>query len=181
MLCPTATVTTLRTGTGTDTETGTAPCTGQPVTDMDSSTMHCCLQGPTLPPTWTASRLSLLPCCVAECAMVADATTAVRRETSPQSTVTTRSNRTSSSSQTTRASDSSSVRYPALMEDDASAGTSAGVHQTPLGSFATCQPRPLLDPTLQTRMPTTRVQNLPLSPCILYHCPTSKCPSTHPW
>lgn len=162
-----------------DTETGTAACTDPPATDTDSSTMRCYLQGQILPPTWTASRSSSLRCCAAGCATAGVATTAVRRETSPQSTVTTRSSRTSS--QPTRASDSSSVRSPALMEDDASAGTSAGVLQTPPGSFATCLLRPPSDPTLKTRMSTTRDQNLHLSPCILYHCPISKCPSTHPW
>lgn len=67
-----------------------------------------------------------------------------------------------------------SVRYPVSTEDGASAGTSAGARRTPRGSFATCRPRLPPDPLLTaTRMPT-RGQNLPPTPCTLYHCPISK-------
>lgn len=65
----------------------------------------CAFQGPTSPPTWTASRLSSRLRRVGGCAVVGAATTAVRRETSPRSTVRCHSN----SSQKTRASDSVSV------------------------------------------------------------------------
>lgn len=176
----------MSTETGTDTEMGIVLCTPLTLTSLpatasytDSSTMHYYQQGPTSPPTWTASRSSSRPCGATGCAVVGAATTTVRRGTSPQSTARTR---TSSSSQRTRASDSSSVRYPVLMEANALAETCAGVHQTQQGSFATCQFRLLPDLLLTaTRMPATRDQNLPPTPCTLSHCPISKCHSTHPW
>lgn len=74
----------------------------------------------------------------------------------------------------------SSVRYPVLMEADASAGTYAGVHLTQRGSFATCQLHLLPDPPLRaTRMPATRDQNLPPTLCTLYHYPISKVMPQH--
>lgn len=61
------------------------------------------------------------------------------------------------------------------MEANALAETCAGVHQTQQGSFATCQFRLLPDLLLTaTRMPATRDQNLPPTPCTLSHCPISK-------
>lgn len=168
-----------------DTGTGMAITpTGLPATASctASTTMHYYPQGPTSPPIWTASRSSSHPWCAAGCAATGTATTTVRRETSQQSTVRPRSSSTSNSnsSQRTRASVSISVRYPVLMEGDVSAGTSAGVHQTQQGSFATCQPR-LLPELPLTRMSAPRDLNLPPTLCTLYHCLISKCLSTHPW
>lgn len=180
----TQTDTAVNTGTGMDTGTGMAITpTGLPATASctASTTTHYYPQGPTSPPIWTASRSSSRPWCAAGCAATGTATTTVRRETSQQSTVRPRSSSsTSSSSQRTRASVSISVRYPVLMEGDVSAGTSAGVHQTQQGSFATCQPR-LLPELPLTRMSAPRDLNLPPTLCTLYHCLISKCLSTHPW
>lgn len=72
----------------------------------------------------------------------------------------------------------SSVKYPVLMEADASAGTCAGVRLTQRGSFAICQLLFLWDPLLRaTRMQANRDQNLTL--CTLFHYPISKVMPEH--